>query len=87
MMISNEEKAKRIAEACNMAYLAMENDGGVYEVDSFADCEQSSMLMAEWKDSQAAEAYCKCCNECKDHSIDICNKLKNFMTIMKGGDK
>lgn len=50
--MTNKEKATQIAKENKMTYLEMENDGGVYDVDSFDECEQSALQMAEWKDSQ-----------------------------------
>lgn len=83
--MSNEEKEKasHIAEVCNMTYLAMENDGGVYEVDSFADCERAAMIMAEWKNIQAVEAYCKCCDTRECEKSDTCDRLEKFKEVMQ----
>ena len=53
--MTNEDKAKEIATENKMTYLEMENDGGVYDVDSFDECEQSAIEMAQWKDEQFNE--------------------------------
>lgn len=53
--MDNKEKAKEIALENKMTYLEMENDGGVYDVDSFDECEQSALEMAKWKDKQFNE--------------------------------
>lgn len=45
--MSTEEKAKEIAKENKMTYLKMGNDGSVYDVDSFDECEDSAMKMAE----------------------------------------
>lgn len=50
--MTNEEKAKEIAQENKMTYLEMENDGSVYDVDSFDEYEQSAIEMAQWKDEQ-----------------------------------
>ena len=50
-----KEKAKEIATENKMTYLEMENDGSVYDVDSFDECEQSALEMAKWKDEQFNE--------------------------------
>lgn len=50
-----QEKAKEIAAENKMTYLEMENDGSVYDVDSFDECEQSALEMAQWKDEQFNE--------------------------------
>lgn len=50
--MTNKEKAKQIAEVNKMTYLEMENDGSVYDVDSFSECEDSALDMAKWKDEQ-----------------------------------
>ena len=50
--MTNEEKSKKIAEQNLMTYVALENDGGTYEVNSEDECYQSAMEMAEWKDDK-----------------------------------
>lgn len=82
--MTNEEKSKSIAEKFKAAYEPYYSSEGLVETSEI-ECYDSAMQMAEWKDNQAADAYCKCCNECRDYGIDICNKLEDFMTIMKGG--
>lgn len=82
MQINNKEKAKEIARI-NQEYY---ESGSIRCISSEKECYDSAMEMAEWKDDQAAAAYCKCCNECDDHGLDICKKLEDFMTIMKEGE-
>lgn len=53
--MDNKEKAKEIALENKMTYLERENDGGLYDVDSFDECEQSALEMAKWKDKQFKE--------------------------------
>lgn len=79
--MSNEDKAKKIA-IINQEYY---ESGSIRCVSSEKECYDSAMEMAKWKDYQAADAYCKCCNLCRGNGINFCNKLKDFMTIMKGG--
>lgn len=45
--------------------------------------------MAEWKDNQAAAAYCQCCDtrECEDYESDTCDWLEKFKKMLKGGTK
>lgn len=55
LVMNNKLKAKEIAAENKMTYLEMENDGSVYYVDSFDECEQSALEMAQWKDEQFKE--------------------------------
>lgn len=51
------------------------------------DVKDALIKMAEWKDNQAAAAYCKCCDtrECEDYESDTCDWLEKFKKILKGG--
>jgi hypothetical protein len=49
---TNEEIANNIAKDWKMTYLAMENDGGTYDVDSFDDCYGAALEALQWKDKQ-----------------------------------
>lgn len=50
--MTNVEKSIEISAYNKMTYLELENDGGVYEVDSESECYKSAMEMARWKDTQ-----------------------------------
>lgn len=72
--MTNEEKSKRIAADNRLGYLEMENDGGVYEVNSEDECYQSAMEMAKWKDD-------------KFFTILACIKFSLEKIGIKGADK
>ena len=57
--MKNEEKARELAHNCKMTYLERENDGGVYDVDSYDECYDAALEMAEWKEKQMIEKACK----------------------------
>lgn len=84
--MTNEEKAKEIAEVNKMTYLEMENDGSVYDVDSFSECEDSALDMAKWKDQQFKDAIQKVRSDymCLDNRSDsaIC-ALDSVLNILK----
>lgn len=80
--MTNDEKAKAIAGKRKACYEPYYSPDGWVETSEL-ECYDSAMDMAEWKDNQAAAAYCKCCDECSDHGIDICDKLKDFMELIR----
>lgn len=82
--MSNEDKSREIANNnCTHANCSH----GEHYFTSELDCYKAAMEMAEWKDNQAAAAYCKCCDtrECEDYESDTCDWLEKFKKILKGG--
>lgn len=53
---TNEAIANDIAEKWEREYLAMENDGGTYDVVSFDDCYGSALEALQWKERQIFDA-------------------------------
>ena len=53
---TNEEIANDIAKDWKMTYLAMENDGGTYDVDSFDDCYGAALEALRLKEKQVFDA-------------------------------
>jgi len=53
---TNEAIANDIAKDWKMTYLAMENDGGTYDVDSFDDCYGAALEALQWKERQIFDA-------------------------------
>ncbi len=53
---TNEAIANDIAKDWKMTYLARENDGGTYDVDSFDDCYGAALEALQWKERQIFDA-------------------------------
>ncbi len=53
---TNEAIANDIAKDWKMTYLAMENDGGTYDVDSFDDCYGAALEALRLKEKQFFDA-------------------------------
>lgn len=84
--MNNEKKAREIANN-NLTHAHCSH--GEHFFTSESDCYKAAMEMAEWKDEQAAAAYCKCCDtrECEDYESDTCDWLEKFKKVLKGGRK
>lgn len=71
--MTNEEKASELAH-------------DFFETSVWHNDVKAALIkMAEWKDNQAAAAYCKCCDtrECEDYESDTCDWLEKFKKVLK----
>lgn len=95
---TNEEIANNIAKNWKMTYLAMENDGGTYDVDSFDDCYGAALDALRLKDEQfedrEQQLIDKACEWLKNNIDDYYttnefeewfdNMFEDFKQAMKG---
>lgn len=79
--MTNEEKAMQIAEENLMTYVALENDGGTYEVDSEAECYRSAIDMAIWMNEKQHKELVHPVVEWLEHIQQLASDRENFNNV------
>ena len=84
--MTNEEKARELAEDWKRTYWVYEKCGGTGEDDSFEECYEAAKEMAEYKDKQIPEIMLKYTEWmakrgffAEDLCVDFEHQIKTFL--------